>query len=104
RSAWGGAATRRRRRRWRRSWERDLSRVGTSHPVRERARVSDLAATDNHSALKIARGIEDPWYRCQSLACVARFAPHGKLDDRIEEALAACFSAAHAYQCLAVAA
>lgn len=75
-----------------------------SRAVRDRGEVFDLAAADNHGALKIARGIEDPWYRCQSLACVARFAPHGEFDDRIEEALAACFDAANPYKCVAVAA
>jgi hypothetical protein len=81
-----------------------LPRAGTPHPVGERARVSDLAATDNHGALRIARGIGDPWYRCQSLACVARFAPHGEFDDRIAEAFAACFDAPNAYKLVAVAA
>lgn len=72
--------------------------------VKDRGEVFDHAAADNHDALKVARGIKDPWYRCQSLACVARFAPHGEFDDRIEEALAACFGAANAYKCVAVAA
>jgi len=81
-----------------------LAHVGGSHPVEGRARVFDLAAADNHGALEIARGIKEPWYRCQSLACVARFAPHGEFDDRIEEALAACFGAANSYKCVAVSA
>jgi hypothetical protein len=72
--------------------------------VKDRGLVSDVAAADNHYALQIARKIKDPWYRCQSLACVARFAPHGELNDRIDEALAACFDAVNPYKCVAVSA
>jgi hypothetical protein len=81
-----------------------LTEFDLSRAVKDRGKVFDIAEVDNHGALKIARGIKEPWYRCQSLASVARFAPHGELDDRIEEALAACFDAANAYKCVAVAA
>jgi hypothetical protein len=76
----------------------------TIRAVKDRSLVSDVAASDNHYALQIARQIRNPWYRCQSLAWVARFAPHGEFDDRIDEALAACFDGANPYKCVAVSA
>lgn len=40
--------------------------------VRKRTSVSKLAVTDPVAALEVARSITKPWYRCQSLANVAR--------------------------------
>jgi hypothetical protein len=55
-----------------------------------RGEVDRLAPTDVDRALAIARGIRDPWFRCQSLAMVARF-----LDDRRRPAvLSEAFKAA----------
>lgn len=43
----------------------------TREDVRGRARVDALAPADPREALKVARAIRHPWYRCQSLAKVA---------------------------------
>lgn len=72
--------------------------------VNDRRAVFDVAATDNHYALRIARQIKVPWYRCQALACVARFAPHGEFDERVDEALLAGFEGPNAYKRAAVSA
>jgi hypothetical protein len=39
--------------------------------TQERDRVARIAGSDNASALRIARNIGDPWFRCQALAYVA---------------------------------
>ena len=72
--------------------------------VNDRRAVFDAAETNNHYALRIARQIRDPWYRCQALACVARFAPHGEFDERVDEALLAAFEASNGYKRVAVSA
>ncbi|HEV8067833.1 MAG TPA: hypothetical protein VGP76_08845 [Planctomycetaceae bacterium] len=39
--------------------------------TQERDQVARIARSDNASALRIARNIDDPWFRCQALAYVA---------------------------------
>jgi hypothetical protein len=39
--------------------------------TQERDRVARIASSDNASALRIARNIDDPWFRCQALGYVA---------------------------------
>src|SRR4051812_32053681 len=39
--------------------------------TQERDQAARIAGSDNASALRIARGIDDPWFRCQALAYVA---------------------------------
>lgn len=55
-----------------------------------RDRASKLASTDWQAALTIARKIDDPWFTCQAVAAVARFAPQGQVvplaDNAIREA------------------
>ncbi|WP_052767323.1 hypothetical protein [Luteibacter rhizovicinus] len=43
----------------------------TKEDVAGRARVAKLVLTEPREALKIARAIRHPWYRCQSLSMVA---------------------------------
>jgi hypothetical protein len=43
----------------------------TRDDVRGRARVDKLSLNDPREALKVARAIRHPWYRCQSLSKVA---------------------------------
>lgn len=43
----------------------------TMEDVANRARVKKLVLTEPRKALKIARAIRHPWYRCQSLSMVA---------------------------------
>ena len=81
-----------------------MIRDSIQQAVRDRQIVSELAETDNHAALKVARRIDVPWYRCQALARVARYAPHSEFDDRIDEAFAAANAASEAYDRVAVSA
>lgn len=46
--------------------------------TQERDQVARIAAADPASALRIARNIRDPWFRCQALACVAWHTPDHK--------------------------
>jgi hypothetical protein len=43
----------------------------TREDVAKRGEVHDLAPSNPDGALKIARTIPHPWYRCQALSCVA---------------------------------
>jgi len=43
----------------------------TRDDVRGRSRVDQLSLTDPQEALRVARAIRHPWYRCQSLSKVA---------------------------------
>jgi len=45
--------------------------VGTQH----RNRVAAIAKTQPHEALRLARSIDDPWFRCQALSIAAVHAP-----------------------------
>jgi hypothetical protein len=66
----------------------------TGQGVLERARVDDLLkADDRRSALRTARGIEHPWYRCQALTAVAEVCPaHPEARAWLVEALDAAYS------------
>jgi hypothetical protein len=44
----------------------------TRDDVQGRARAEKLALTDPQAALKVARAIRHPWYRCQALSTVAK--------------------------------
>lgn len=60
--------------------------------VSKRNLVSQLAVSEPLKALETARGISDPWYRCQSLAHVAWNLEDRKLSEKvIGEALAAAY-------------
>lgn len=43
----------------------------TSKPTQDRHRAKRLAVSDPEEALRLARDIEDHWFRCQALALVA---------------------------------
>ena len=49
------------------------------HQVEERDAVALIAPTNTAEALALARQISDPWYRCQALANVARYASDWEL-------------------------
>lgn len=61
-------------------------------PVHTRLRdeSSGMAASDWQAAVAIARRIDEPWFACQALAAVARYAPDDRVcefaDDAIREA------------------
>jgi hypothetical protein len=45
--------------------------MGIPTGTRDRDHVAKIAATEPQEALRIARHIEDPWFKCQALALVA---------------------------------
>lgn len=63
-----------------------------------------LAVTDPTRALATARAIEDPWFACQALAWVARFAPEDQFNKIIKESLSVCRSEVDPYRAVAPAA
>jgi hypothetical protein len=60
--------------------------------------VANLALRSTDAALAAARDIEDPWYACQALATVARFAPEDRVEAIASEALAAAREAKDPYR------
>ena len=68
----------------------------------ERDIASRLAITDFEKALLLARNVSQPWFRCQALAQVARFAPDARVAKTAEEAVAAALMATDVYQQVAV--
>jgi hypothetical protein len=61
----------------------------TRADVRGRAQAGDLSHTDPREALKVARAIRHPWYRCQALSSVAEaWGTHTQKREVLEEALA----------------
>jgi hypothetical protein len=62
----------------------------TSDDVRGRSRVDQLSLTNPQEALRVARAIRHPWYRCQSLSKVAEhWGTKAQRVALLEEALAA---------------
>jgi hypothetical protein len=62
----------------------------TDADVGGRARAGQLALTDPREALKVARTIQHPWYRCQALSSVADvWGTRAQKLEVLEEALAA---------------
>lgn len=56
-----------------------------------------IAKTDFVKALRLARKVSLPWFRCQALAHVARYAPDEQVVPRAEEAIAAAFADTEIY-------
>lgn len=73
-------------------------------PTKARDRATALAASDTGAALEAARYVGDPWFGCQALAWVARFAPDDQLDAIIDEAFEVGGQAADVYQIIGSAA
>jgi len=57
-------------------------------PTGQRHLSNKLAGTDPEQALAVARGIKEPWFRCQALSQVARYWP-GDAKCLLEEAVEA---------------
>lgn len=55
----------------------------------ERERAIRAVVADSAKALLLARKIRDPWYRCQALAAVARFAADDQIIRVADDALSA---------------
>ena len=68
----------------------------------ERAKVLKAVRVDFDKALILAENVSDAWYRCQSLAAVARFAPEGKVIPVANKALKAASLGADAYKRMAL--
>lgn len=75
-----------------------------ANPASERGLVIKSAQSDNEHALKLARKIDDPWYRTQALAWVARYAPNGKIEKLAREALDSASEQADPYKVVAASA
>jgi hypothetical protein len=63
-----------------------------------RDRATRLAVEGDPSALELAREVQDPWFRSQTLAWVARYGPEVRLDQTLDEALRAATQATDPYQ------
>jgi hypothetical protein len=61
----------------------------TREDVGARARVADIAPKDSGAALKLARNIKHPWYRCQALASIAPYLARKDREQVLEAALMA---------------
>ena len=70
----------------------------------QRNRAAELAVSDPDRALVIARRLKNPWFACQALASVARFAPEHQLEEIINESLRAGSKADDPYKIVASAA
>jgi hypothetical protein len=68
----------------------------------ERDAAMQLAKTDFPAALRLARKVSQPWFCCQALAGVARYAPEESVIGIAEEAFAAALEAPDAYNQTAV--
>jgi hypothetical protein len=64
----------------------------------ERDIATHTAPKDFGKALALARVSKAPWFRCQALAWVARFAPDNEVVKVAEEALSSAFSADDCYK------
>lgn len=69
-----------------------------------RDHVITKAKSDPSAAYKLAKAIDDPWYRGQALAWVAWSSPDDCFDAVVKEAVGACVAAADPYQTVGAAA
>src|SRR5918992_2834393 len=60
--------------------------------------VTRLAPTDPEGAARLARSIDEPWFRSQALAWAARFAPEDRVEPLVEEALIASYAESDPYR------
>ena len=72
--------------------------------TQQRDTAGRLAPTDPTRALAAARAIADPWFACQALAWVARFAPEDQFVSIIKESLRVCRAEVDPYRVVAPAA
>jgi len=72
--------------------------------TQQRDSAGRLAPTDPARALATARAIADPWFACQALAWVARFAPEDQFISIIKESLLVCRAEVDPYRVVAPAA
>lgn len=72
--------------------------------TQQRDTAGRLAPTDPTRALATARAIKDPWFACQALAWVARYAPEDQFNRIIKEALRVSSDESDPYRVVAPAA
>jgi hypothetical protein len=70
-------------------------------PTLERDRAIAKARLDFPAALDLARRVSSPWFRCQALAWVARYAPAGEVARIAEEAAKVAQKSDDSYERLA---
>jgi hypothetical protein len=73
-------------------------------PTGQRQLSNSLAASDPMRAIAVARAIEDPWFRCQALAHVARYWPGEDFEPILREASKAAESQDNRYKRVTVSA
>lgn len=71
---------------------------GVTTPTEARDQASQLARTDPRAAAALARRIEDPYFRCQALGWVARYAPADEVLGFAQAAMDAAGDCDDAYQ------
>lgn len=67
-------------------------------PTHAREDAIGLAKTDTAAALERARAIDDPWFRSQALAWIARFAPEAEFKLILSEARESSWAAEDKYK------
>ncbi len=67
-------------------------------PTQQRDLAGRLALKENERAHSIARTIKNPWFACQALAWVARYAPDGEFLSIIKESFDAGKNASDPFQ------
>ena len=72
--------------------------------TQQRDLAGRLAPSEPARALSTARAIRDPWFACQALAWVARFAPESEFSKIIDESLGAVRAEIDHYRAVAPAA
>ena len=73
-------------------------------PTELRDQARDLACKDTDSALQVAHQIGDPWFRCQALALIGRFASKDKRIPILDEAIEVSRATDDPYRSVAVSA
>lgn len=76
----------------------------SNNATQQRHLAGRLASTDPARALATARAIRDPWFACQALAWVARYAPEPQFIKIIRESLRVCSTELDPYRVVAPAA
>ncbi len=78
--------------------------MSVTTPTGQRERAIRLATSDPEQAVAIARVIDDPWFRCQSLAYAGRYWPGDDYRSLLTEAVEAADSQDNWYKRVAVSA
>lgn len=80
------------------SWHSGIAREGNVSPTKARDSAIGLAKTDTTAALALARTIDDPWFRSQALAWIARFASEADFPPILSEGRESSWAAGDKYK------